>query len=231
MSRTSTTQPTASRRRDAERTRSDILAIATAEFAANGFDGARVDEIAALTQTTKRMIYYYFGSKEGLYLEVIEGAYHVIRELEQSLDVGDLEPVDALRRLAETTFDHHTTHRDFVRLVATENIQRAEHLSRSTEISDLNRTAIATLSRVIDRGVELGVFRADVDALDVHAAISSYAFFHVANRYTFRVIFNRDLLDPDRSDHNRRIAGDLVVGLMTAPSAEMRAEVLREDPN
>ena len=159
MSEPSPASETTIRRRDPERTRQDILAVATAEFAANGFDGARVDEIAALTQTTKRMIYYYFDSKEGLYLRVIEAAYQGIRNLEQTLDVDGLPPVEGLRRLAETTFDHHTTHRDFVRLVAIENIHRAEHISNSTTIPDLNSTAIATLSKVLERGIADGSFR------------------------------------------------------------------------
>ena len=204
------------RRRDPDRTRQDILTVATTEFAANGYDGARVDEIAALTQTTKRMIYYYFDSKEGLYLRVIEAAYQGIRNLEQSLDVDGLTPVEGLRRLAETTFDHHTTHRDFVRLVAIENIHRAEHISSSTTITDLNSTAIATLTKVLERGKADGSFRPDVDALDVHAMISAYAIFHVANRYTFRTLFGRDLLDAERHDHYRALAGDMVVGAVTA---------------
>src|ERR1044072_8432215 len=115
----------ADRRRDAERTRADILAVATEEFAQNGYAGARVDEIAAKTRTTKRMIYYYFGGKEQLYVAVLERAYTVIRELEQRLDVEHLEPAEAIRQLAELTFDHHEAHPDFIRLVSIENIHRA----------------------------------------------------------------------------------------------------------
>src|SRR5690242_21444907 len=117
--------------RDAERTRADILAVATAEFADRGYAGGRINEIAEKTSTTKRMIYYYFGGKEGLYLAVLEQAYGHIRALEQQLDVEHLEPVDALRQLAELTFDHHESHQDFVRLVAIENIHYARHLLRS----------------------------------------------------------------------------------------------------
>jgi AcrR family transcriptional regulator len=111
--------------RDAERTRAEIMEVATREFARQGYDGARVDEIAAKTRTTKRMIYYYFGGKEGLFLAVLEQAYQHIRSLEQQLDVDHLEPVEALRQLAELTFDHHESHQDFVRLVAIENIHNA----------------------------------------------------------------------------------------------------------
>ena len=204
------------RQRDAQRTKSDILRVATSEFASNGFAGARVDEIAELTQTTKRMIYYYFGSKEGLYLAVMEAAYEVIRTLEQHLDVDDLPPVDALRRLAESTYDHHTSHRDFVRLVAIENIHHARIIETSPVIHDLNSTAIQTLESVLRRGVEDGTFRADIDALDLHMLISSYAVFQVANRYTFRTLFGRDLLDEARHGHYRRMAGDVVVATMTS---------------
>ena len=205
------------KRRDAQRTRESILRAATTEFADNGFAGGRVDEIAAQTATTKRMIYYYFRSKEGLYLAVMESAYAVIRRLEQNLDVDGLDPVDALRSLAESTYDHHTSHRDFVRLVAIENVHRAEHIRNSGVIRDLNSTAVQTLERVLGRGVAAGVFRSDIDALDVHMMISAYSVFHVANRYTFRVLFERDLLDVDRNERYRRLAGDMIVATMTAP--------------
>src|ERR1041384_3119744 len=119
------------RTRDADRTPAEILEVATHEFADLGYASARVDEIAAKTRTTKRMIYYYFGGKEGLYLAVLEQAYQHIRALEQKLDVAPLPPVEALRKLAELTFDHHEEHQDFVRLVAIENIHYAQHLIKS----------------------------------------------------------------------------------------------------
>lgn len=210
---------TPKRQRDAERTRADILTIATREFAAHGYTGARVDDIAEATNTTKRMLYYYFGSKEGLYLAALEDAYQVIRELEQSLDVEGLPPTAALRQLAEATFDHHTSHEDFVRLVSIENTHHAEHLRKSATIGQANTSAVGTLTRVLERGIAAGEFRDDLDALDVHAAISAYAFFHVANRHTFAALFSRDLLDPARHDHNRRIAGDIVIGLVSRAKA------------
>ena len=120
-----------------------------------------------------------------------------------------------LRQLAESTYDHHTSHRDFVRLVAIENIHRAKIISTSTVIHDLNSTAVKTLEGVLRRGVEDGIFRSDIDALDLHMLISSYSIFHVANRYTFRALFGRDLLDDERHEHYRRLAGDVVVATMT----------------
>lgn len=199
----------------AVRTQSDILDVATAEFAANGYAGARVDEIAARTRTTKRMIYYYFGSKEGLYLAVLERAYAQIRQVERGIQVDELSPDEALRTIAEATYAHHTTHEAFIQLVSIENIHRAEHLRQSETILRENVTAITVLEKVIERGVRAGIFRGDVDAVDVHMAISAYACFHVANRHTFAAIFDRDMLDPALQDSHRRLIGDMIVATMT----------------
>lgn len=199
----------------AARTQSDILDVATAEFAANGYAGARVDEIAARTRTTKRMIYYYFGSKEGLYLAVLERAYAQIRQVERGIQVDELSPDEALRTIAEATYAHHTTHEAFIQLVSIENIHRAEHLRQSETILRENVTAITVLEKVIERGVRAGIFRGDVDAVDVHMAISAYACFHVANRHTFAAIFDRDMLDPALQDSHRRLIGDMIVATMT----------------
>ena len=202
--------------RDPDRTRAEIMAVATREFSDQGYAGARVDEIAAKTRTTKRMIYYYFGGKEGLYLAVLEEAYRHIRSLEQQLDVDHLEPVDALRQLAELTFDHHETHQDFVRLVAIENIHYAQHLQHSEVREVLAAPALDVLTRIMERGRSAGLFRDDLDALDVHMIISGFCVFRGANRYTFRTIFDRDLLDPHLRDHLRRMIGDLVVAYVTS---------------
>jgi len=203
----------------AARSKADILDVATSEFATNGYAGARVDAIAAHTRTTKRMIYYYFGSKERLYLAVLERAYAQIRQVEREVRVDELAPADALRRLAEATYVHHTTHPDFMRLVAIENIHRAEHLIRSETIAAENATAVGPLERVLARGVAEGRFRDDVDAIDVHMMISAFACFHVANRYTFAAIFGRDLLEPELQEPHRRLIGDMIVATVQAPRA------------
>jgi len=193
-----------------------VLDVATSEFADRGYAGARVDEIAAKTSTTKRMIYYYFGGKEQLYVAVLERAYLRIRRLEQQLDVEHLDPVQAVRELAGLTFDHHEAHPDFIRLVSIENIHRAEHIAGSEALSGLANPALDVLGRILERGWDAGVFRDDVDALDVHQVISAYCVFRTANRHTWRVLFGRDMLDPERRDHQRRLLGDLVVAHLTA---------------
>ncbi|WP_255955644.1 TetR/AcrR family transcriptional regulator [Streptomyces odontomachi] len=210
-----TTAENRSRTRDATRTRTEILDVATSEFARAGYTGARVDEIAARTRTTKRMIYYYFGSKEQLFTAVLERAYAVIRGAEQDLDVEHLDPAAAIRRLAELTFDHHEAHPDFIRLVSIENIHDAEHITASEKLSRLNWPAIDVIARILARGRESGLFTADVDAVNLHAMISSFCFFRVANRHTFAALFGRDLLDPDERERYRTMLGDMVIGYLT----------------
>ncbi|MBQ0825726.1 TetR/AcrR family transcriptional regulator [Streptomyces tagetis] len=208
------------RTRDAARTRAEILDVATREFARAGYDGARVDEIAARTRTTKRMIYYYFGGKERLFTAVLERAYGVIREAEQRLDVDHLDPVAAIRRLAELTFDHHEEHPDFIRLVSIENIHEAEHIASSETLARMGSPTLDVIRRILAEGRRSGLFTADADAVDLHAMISSFCFFRVANRHTFGALFGRDLVDPARRAHYRTMLGDMVIAYLTAERAQ-----------
>ncbi|MCP8707865.1 TetR/AcrR family transcriptional regulator [Streptomyces thermocarboxydus] len=207
---------TGARTRDAARTQAEILDVATREFARAGYDGARVDEIAAQTRTTKRMIYYYFGGKEQLFTAVLERAYGVIREAEQELDVDHLDPVAAVRRLAELTFDHHERHPDFIRLVSIENIHDAAHIASSEMLASIGSPALDVIRRILEEGQRTGLFRADVDAVDLHAMISSFCFFRVANRHTFGALFGRDLVAPEQREHYRAMLGDMVIAYLTA---------------
>jgi AcrR family transcriptional regulator len=183
----------APRTNDPERTMADILAVATREFAEKGLAGARIDVIAEAMRTSKRMIYYYFGSKEGLYVAVLEEAYRRMRSIEADLHLDDLPPEDALRKLVGFTVDYQRANPDFIRLVMTENIHRGEYLAQSKTIHQLNVPAIEGLRKVYERGVAAGVFRAGLDPLDLHMSISALSVFNVANKHTFSLIFQRDL--------------------------------------
>ncbi|MEU6275932.1 TetR family transcriptional regulator [Streptomyces populi] len=205
--------------RDAARTKAEILDVATREFSRAGFAGARVDEIAARTSTTKRMIYYYFGGKERLFTAVLERAYTTILRAEQDLDVGHLDPVAAIRRLAELTFDHHEAHPDFIRLVSIENIHGAEHIAGSAALGRIGSPVLDVIGRILATGRESGLFTADVDAVDLHAMISAFCFFRVSNRHTFGALFGRDLTAPDRREHYRSMLGDMVIAYLTADRA------------
>ena len=182
--------------------------------------GARVDEIAARIRTTKRMIYYYFGSKEKLFTAVLERAYSVIRQAEQALDVEGPGPVAAIRRLVELTFDHHEAHPDFIRLVGIENMHEAEHIAASEGLGKLGSPAIdVTPPHPRRRPLRGAVPRADVDAVDVHAMISSFCYFRISNRHTFGVLFGRDLAAEDRREHYRDMLGDMVIAYLRAGGA------------
>lgn len=184
------------RTNDPERTKANILEVAEAEFGEKGLAGARIDEIAETTRTSKRMIYYYFGSKEGLYLAVLEESYRRVRDVESELHLEDLEPEEALRRLVAFTFDHHLHHESYIRLVMSENINRGQYLAQSQRIQDLNVPAIAAIKRLYERGVKSGIFRKGLDPVDIHASISALSFFNVSNRHTFGLIFKLDMQSP-----------------------------------
>jgi AcrR family transcriptional regulator len=199
------------RTQDPEGVKQNIVEIATEEFALNGLAGARIDEIAARTRFSKRMIYYYFGGKEGLYLAVLENAYRLVREGEAKLDIEGLTPVDALKKLVEFTFDHHHQHEDFIRMVMSENIHHGEYLDRSKVIRQLNVSAIDTIASVYRRGVAEGTFRKGLDPIELHWQISALCFFNVSNRATFSKIFGRDFGAPRALSSLRRNVVDMVL--------------------
>jgi len=196
---------------DPDGTKRNIIDIATEEFAGKGFSGARVDNIAARTRTSKRMIYYYFGSKEGLYIAVLEAAYRSIRTIEASLDLEHQQPEQALRALISFTFDYQNAHPEFVRLVMNENILNGAYLSRSKVIQRLNVTAIDGLRDLLARGQRDGLFREDVDPVDLHMSISALCIFNVANRATFSTIFKRDMASPKALTTRRAQVVDTIV--------------------
>lgn len=207
----------ATRTNDPERTKANIMEVAAAEFGEKGLAGARIDEIAALTRTSKRMIYYYFGSKEGLYLAVLEESYRKVREIEGELHLDDLEPEQALRRLVAFTFDHHLQHENYIRLVMSENINRGQFLAQSRHIQELNVPAITAIRKLYERGLRSGVFRPGLDAVDIHASISALSFFNVSNRHTFGLIFKLDTASPAYVAHRRDNVIEMVVRFMRAP--------------
>jgi AcrR family transcriptional regulator len=202
------------RTNDPERTKANILEVAAIEFGEKGLAGARIDEIANATQTSKRMIYYYFGSKEGLYLAVLEESYKRVRDIEAELHLQDLEPEQALRRLVAFTFDHHLNHENYIRLVMSENINRGQFLAQSQRIQELNVPAIAAIKHLYDRGVKAGVFRKGLDAVDIHASISALSFFNVSNQHTFGLIFKLDIRSPSYITHRRDNVVEMIVRFM-----------------
>jgi AcrR family transcriptional regulator len=198
------------RTNDPDGVRRNILEVATGEFAQRGYSGARVDAIAARTRTSKRMIYYYFGSKERLYLAVLEEAYAAIRRQEATLDLEHQPPEQALATLVASTFDYYHAHPEFVRLVMAENIMDGAHMKRSKTIGKLNVTVIDAVRRILARGEAEGLFRRGIDPIELHMTISALGIFNVANRATFSTIFKRDMNSPKALAARR----DEIVGMI-----------------
>lgn len=206
-------------KRDPQGVREDILRVAMEEFSENGLSGARIDEIAARTRTSKRMIYYYFGDKEGLYTHALEEAYRHVRGNEGDLGLDGLDPVEALERLAHFTFHHHRQNPAFIRMVMIENIHHGQYLKRSEIIHDLNRPAIEKLQSLLARGQKDGVFRSDIDALELHWQISALSFFNVSNRATFSQIFGHSLWADETQEELSRHVASMVLRYVAKPEA------------
>ena len=199
------------RTNDPDGVRRNILEVATAEFAQRGYDGARVDAIASRTRTSKRMIYYYFGSKERLYLAVLEAAYSAIRQQEATLDLEHQPPERALATLVGSTFDYYHAHPEFVRLVMSENIMDGVHMKRSKAIGKLNVTVIDAVRRILARGENTGAFKRGIDPIELHMTISALGIFNVANRATFSTIFKRDMTSPKALANRRGEIIDMIL--------------------
>lgn len=200
-----------SKSRVGEATKREILMAALKEFAEKGLKGARVDDIAAKTRTTKPMIYYHFGSKEKLYAAVMEEAYVRVREKEQGLHIDNLPPEQAMQRLVEVTFDHHAAHPDYVRLVCVENMERARHIGKRPTLVQRNAIAIETVRTLLDRGERDGIFRSGLDPWHVHFLINSFCFMRVSNRYTWNAVFEKDLWDPEDAALQRQLIIEAVL--------------------
>ena len=168
---------------EAQSLKARIFSAAIAVFAEHGLSGARMEQIATEAQTTKRMVVYYFKSKEQLYQEVLQHVYARIRETEQQLGLENVPPVR-----------YHATHADYMRVICMENMQRGKWLKSSGELKPLNRTALSILEDILLRGQQQGVFQAGLDARDVHRLISSFSFYQVSNFYTFSSLYLDDPL-------------------------------------
>ena len=195
--------------------RARIVQAAIDEFAARGFKGASMDAIAARTDTTRAMINYYFGSKEKLYLAVLEKVYGEIREAEAGLDLDHLPPEEAVRRIVAFTYHYYLEHEGFVRLVVAENQARGRHLRKSGTMRTLNRPIIERLARVIERGQAQGRFRGDADPVEVHKAIAALGMFNVTNQFTFGAIFQREMGAKGDVARRREIVADMILGYLT----------------
>lgn len=196
-------------KRNAVRTRANILEAAEGEFARHGFSGARIDKIAKRSQSNPRMIYHYFGSKEKLYIACLEQIYTRVRTEEIKLDLRKLSPSEGMARLVEFTFRHLTKNPEFVRLVMNENLLQGRYLRKSNLVPKLTLPLMGTLRDLLERGQAEGVFRTGVDPVHLYVTILAVSNIHLSNRYTLSTMFQRDFADPawleTRLDHARTV--------------------------
>ncbi|WP_292134151.1 TetR/AcrR family transcriptional regulator [Brevundimonas sp.] len=198
------------RTNDPDATKANILEVATKEFAERGFDGARIDAIADRTKTSKRMIYYYFGHKKGLYQAVLTNYYIRLRQAESEIDLEDLSALEAVEKLTHSTFDYHMRNADVVRLVMVENIAKGRHIDELPSLDPISSVLIKTLKKVCQRGYKEGVMR-KVDPTRLYMSIAALCFFNVSNRYTFQKIFNLDLISPRAAELRKAEVADMII--------------------
>jgi TetR/AcrR family transcriptional regulator len=181
------------KRRNPDRTREVILAAAQIEFAGKGLDGGRVDRIARRAKVNKRMIYHYFGNKQGLYLTALERVYADLRGTERKLVFTHLDPETAIRRLVEFNFDYMRQHPELISLINNENLHRAKHLRTSKTVRELHSPLVASIGEILKRGVEQGIFREGLDPMQIYITTAAVGFFYLSNNWTLSAIFGIDL--------------------------------------
>jgi AcrR family transcriptional regulator len=200
--------------RDPDRTRARILEAATREFARHGLGGARVDRIAARARANKRMLYYYFGDKDGLFLAALEDRYAHIRNAERSLKLEHLDSREAVRRLVEFTWRYFLEHPEFMTLLNSENLHQGRHVRRSHRVREMHSHLVASLRQVLRRGEEEGVFRKGVDPVQLYISIAGEGYFYLSNRYTLSRIFDRDLMAPRALAGRARHISDMILNAL-----------------
>ena len=206
-------------RRDPAKNQERILKAATAEFARHGLGGARVDRIAVRAGANKRMLYYYYGNKEALFLAVMEASYAQIRTAERSLKLGETDPVEGIRRLVEFTWNYYLKNPEFLTLLNSENLHKARHIKRSKDIPAMHSPFVATIEDLLARGVKQGTFRRGVDAVQLYISIAALGYFYLSNRHTLSTIFERDLLSARSRAGRLRHMTALVLGYLRRQGA------------
>ena len=201
-------------RRDPAKNQERILKAATAEFARHGLGGARVDRIAERAGANKRMLYYYYGNKEALFLAVMEASYLRIRNAERSLKLGETDPAEGIRRLVEFTWAYYLKHPEFLTLLNSENLHQARHIKRSKDIPAMHSPFVATIEDLLKRGMKAGQFRRGVDAVQLYISIASLSYFYQSNRHTLSAVFARDLFAPKHRAERLKHMVELVLGYL-----------------
>ena len=203
--------PSTRPKRSANDTRERILQVAIAEFANKGLDGSRVDEISHAAGINKYMLYHYFGSKEGLFLAVLERTYENIRKRQDALTLSGLPAQEAMERLIAVTFDHFVDTPEVISLLNTENLHKARHISNSSKIRTMYIPLVDTIGTILRQGEREGVFHQGVDPIELYISISGLGYFYLSNRWTLATIFGTELEGEERLARRRRHVIDVIM--------------------
>lgn len=207
----STTNSRKSWKQDPQTVKENILKIARSEIVKHGFTGSSVNEIAKKSDTSKRMIYYYFKDKEGLYKAVLESTYESIRRAEKAINSDNLEPITALEELIKFTIKHHNANPEFIRLIMIENIHDSKYLKESKVIKELNAPAIKRVEDIYNNGLKKGLFREGITPFEIHWHISALSFFNVSNKSSFSAAFGDMLsLEDNQKQHEKNIVDSVM---------------------
>lgn len=208
--------------RDPAATQKRILQAAKHEFARSGLGGARVDKIAAKAKSNKRMLYHYFGNKEALFRRTLEDAYGDFRRAEAELNIEADDPATALRRLMEFTWSYYLANPEFITLVNSENLHRARHLKASALMDEMNRPFVERMRQLLKRGAAAGVFRPDLDPVQILIALAGLGFHYLNNRYTGEIVYGREMMTEDALKKRGAFNVDSILRIVCTPEAVMK---------
>jgi TetR/AcrR family transcriptional regulator, upper aerobic nicotinate degradation pathway regulator len=200
-------------------TRENILRAAIQVFAKHGFAGGRVEKISKAAKSTDRMIYYYFGSKEGLFVAVLETIYKELGDAEAALDLQGLDANRALREIIRFTWNHYLTHPEMLALLSNENLHQGKHVSGSKRVKQLSFPLMSILSNVLARGVRQRTFRSGIDAMDLYVAMCSLGYFYLSNKFTLSAFLGVNLMAGSALDHWRDIMETVILRFVQRPAA------------
>lgn len=192
-------------------TKDRILAAATKEFAAHGFGGGRVERIVKAAGVTLRMVYHYFGDKDGLYLAVMESVYRQVRERESLLHLDEREPEEAMRALVDFTFDHFLRHPEFVALLTSENMQNARTIRKSKVVPELAVPIMEVINKLLKRGIREGKFRRGLDATQLFVTLHAVCYLHISNKHTLSAMLQFDMGDKAWLAERRKHVNEVIL--------------------
>jgi TetR/AcrR family transcriptional regulator len=198
-------------------TRERILSGALAEFAEKGFDGARIDEIALRAGVNKNLLYHHYGSKAGLFTALLEQTYATIRARQHDFQLRGMDPVQGMRKLVTFTGQIWIQHPEFLRLLQSENLTGGRHVRASAAIRRMYDPLLDTINDLLRRGVERGLFRKEVPAVDLYISISALTAHYISNAHTLEAVFGKRLLTSARIQQRLRHAADMVLSYLMVP--------------